>query len=66
MTHVAHPDVHTHGLADNCDRCAQIAERPTANADSVVLANIRLRLTGDALPRTEAEARAVVRYSQGY
>lgn len=27
-THSPHPDIHTHGLADGCERCDELAERP--------------------------------------
>lgn len=27
-THTVHPDVAEHGLADDCPRCAELAERP--------------------------------------
>lgn len=27
-THVPHPDTHEHGLADDCERCAELAQHP--------------------------------------
>lgn len=37
MIHRAHGDVHEVGLQDHCDGCEEIAERPIANADTLLL-----------------------------
>jgi hypothetical protein len=31
--HNVHPDTHTHGLADDCPRCAEHAENPIRSLD---------------------------------
>lgn len=42
-THAAHPLVIQHGLADGCDRCAEIAADPIANLDSANLKDLLVR-----------------------
>lgn len=37
MTHVAHPDLHEHGLFDECIGCAEIADNPFGGADDRLL-----------------------------
>ena len=38
--HSIHPDTHEHGLADDCPRCAELAERPIQSLDRENLARI--------------------------
>lgn len=65
MTHDPHPDVHTHGLADNCVRCADLALAP-GNLDQEAYGDLIDRTirwyTGgreDSRPRSETEALAM-------
>lgn len=58
--HAKHPDVHERGLADDCPRCAEMAERPTAECDEEVLrALVELAIRRDRLSRSRSEAEAV-------
>lgn len=63
-THTQHPDVHIHGLADGCPRCAEHAESPHAALDADMLAALRRRVITGATPRSAAEARAMQRLAQ--
>ena len=56
-----HPDTHTHGLADNCPRCAEHAQHPTLSLDQVNLAMLRSRIEQGLEARSENEARAMDR-----
>jgi hypothetical protein len=38
--HSIHPDTHTHGLADECERCAEHAQHPIQSLDTVNLRRI--------------------------
>jgi hypothetical protein len=61
--HSYHPDTHEHGLADGCERCAELAADPFAGLDDE---NLRL-LAGRAVlwmrdevyPRSQNEALAL-------
>lgn len=54
-THGPHPDVHTHGLADDCERCFEIAEYPIGRADADLL--LRLTIGDDLITDTDYRAR---------
>lgn len=65
-THSLHPPVHTHGLADDCQRCAQIAERPFEALDEPNLLALVERTrrwmadeTENALARSKNEQKAM-------
>lgn len=48
--HSPHPDTHTHGLADDCPRCAEHADNPVLSLDQSNLARIMaLALNPDRL-----------------
>ena len=53
--HTYHPDTHTHGLADNCPRCAELADKPWFELDVENLRNLLWRAIGlkDARSNTE-------------
>lgn len=63
--HTSHPDTHTHGLADDCPRCAEHAIDPVFTLDDANLARIvRLACSRtkrfDAMTRTDLRASTVV------
>ena len=63
--HTVHPDSHTHGLADDCPRCAEHAEDPVSTLDGDNLRRIvRLAVDPDrfanALSETDLVAAAKV------
>lgn len=53
--HAYHEDTHTHGLADDCPRCAEHAEYPLEGLDRE---NIQRLIRGDIHTRTDAAAAA--------
>ena len=65
--HSFHPDSHTHGLADDCPRCAEHAEHPFETLDDENLRALVARVkvwandtTFDpTFPRSENEAKAM-------
>lgn len=64
--HSLHADTHEHGLADDCDRCTELAKDPFRNLDETNLRNLYARTTRwmnddphDALPRSENELTAM-------
>ena len=57
--HAPHPDTHTHGLADNCPRCAEHAEDLLKSLDTENLRSLVRRLNNDWQPRSDNEARAM-------
>lgn len=62
--HSSHQDVHTHGLADNCDRCAEHAEHPWRDLDEEVLRDLVERATARdrfSLMRSETEGIAMAK-----
>lgn len=59
MSHIAHPDVHTHGLHNGCAECGAAAEEPFAFLDDEMLANLVRRVVGDAAARSTVEAIAM-------
>lgn len=60
MSHSLHPDIHTHGLADDCPECSDAAEQPWRYLDERALAAlVELAATDDRLARARSEAEAV-------
>lgn len=60
MSHSAHPDVHTHGLADGCTACEEHASQPTHNLDEWMLRDLLSRALDRTIPsRSTTEAVAV-------
>jgi hypothetical protein len=57
--HSYHPDTHTHGLADDCERCAEHAMRPWLGLDNHILTVLRLRILSELPPRSENERHAM-------
>lgn len=67
--HTEHDSIHTHGLADNCPRCEEMAENPvftldSANLESLVRRTKRWRNESDpnwdnCRPRSQNELRAM-------
>jgi hypothetical protein len=66
--HTLHHDVHDYGLADECDGCAEHAEKPFSNLDEWALRDLVERTLrnrfarpfGEVVhPRSNAEARAM-------
>ena len=58
-THTLHPDSHSHGLADDCPRCAEHAEHPLDSLDLENQRNLLARINLEWAPRSENEARAM-------
>jgi len=40
VSHAPHPDIHDHGLADDCPRCAEIAGNPVRDLDGRALCGL--------------------------
>lgn len=65
MEHTYHPSIHEHGLADNCERCAEHAEQPWFTLDDENMGNLVRRTKrwrdGDmsCRPRSDNEAKAM-------
>ncbi len=62
--HAVHPDTHEHGLADDCDRCAELAADPVRTLDHINLGRImRLAVDEDRLanPSTHNDMVAAAR-----
>ena len=57
--HSYHPDSHTHGLADDCERCDQHAAHPWWGLDARNLAALRDRIGQGLAPRSDNEAKAM-------
>ena len=57
--HTLHPDSHTHGLADDCPRCAEHADNPFASLDTENLRMLYNRtvqwMNDDAIARSDTE-----------
>ena len=58
MSHRLHPDVHTHGLADNCLDCERAAEQLYL-LDSETLTNLHTHLLSGRSARSDNEGRAM-------
>lgn len=63
ITHTLHPDTHTHGLADDCPRCEQMAQEFPFGWDDVNVSNLvrntRAWGRGEFRPRSNNEATAM-------
>jgi len=62
--HSVHQDIHTHGLADDCERCSEQAEAPWVYLDQSVLRDLVERATSKdrfSLMRSDAEGIAMTR-----
>ena len=63
MTHGPHPSISEHGLANGCERCAEIAINPFAGMDTANLATLvertRRWMRDEEFPRSIAEAVAM-------
>lgn len=59
MTHAFHPDVHTHGLADDCDSCAEAAKDPWNLLDEQMLRALFTRTVEGGGARSVPEAAAM-------
>lgn len=58
-THTVHPDVHEHGLADDCPRCEELAARPLELDDEMIGLSWRIMLNvefGEGSYRSRNEA----------
>jgi hypothetical protein len=64
-THSYHPDTHTHGLADDCPRCAEHAYHPIHSLDPENLAALRYRIKHGLEPRSQNEAIAMLKLTPG-
>jgi hypothetical protein len=58
-THSIHEDVHTHGLADGCPRCAEHAENPLRDLDDDVVRGLMERVVSEESPRSDSERLAM-------
>jgi hypothetical protein len=58
--HSDHPDSHTHGLADDCERCAEHAKHPLRSLDNTNLRNIMERIVSGLRGRSENETEAMI------
>lgn len=63
--HSYHPDTHTHGLQDDCERCDEHAEHPEASLDRMNLALLRDRIEHDLPPRSNNERLAMEHLREG-
>lgn len=62
--HSYHPDTHTHGLADGCERCAEHAENPFLSLDQLNLLSLQERVAKGWPARSDNERRAMNEMSQ--
>ena len=58
-SHIYHPDMHEHGLADGCPRCEEHAMRPAASMDEGNLATLRYRIANNWPARSMNESAAM-------
>lgn len=62
-SHINHPDTHTHGLADDCPRCAEHAKHPFMSLDDNNLRALILRtrawMRDEKFPRSITENKAM-------
>lgn len=63
-THTAHEDVHTHGLADGCPRCAEHAYEPFVSLDETTLRNLVRRVYDGESGRSDYEDMAMINVKQ--
>lgn len=59
-THRVHEDVQTHGLADDCDRCAEHAQHPLTSLDEQSLQALLARVVNREGYRSENERVAIL------
>lgn len=59
--HSFHPDTHTEGLADGCERCTEHAEDPFASLDDNNLRALLERIETSQYPRSTNEAIAMIK-----
>lgn len=59
MSHAVHEDVHTHGLADDCERCSEHAGHPIRTLDAPSLRALMERIERGDEGRSENEKRAM-------
>lgn len=57
--HRQHADVHEHGLADDCEGCAEIAESPLGRADTAMVRQFVGLATERPRPIPEGTAQAI-------
>jgi hypothetical protein len=61
--HIFHDDTHTHGLADNCPRCEELAINFPYGWDDINMSNLvhntRKWRAGEFLPRSANERKAM-------
>ena len=62
-THALHPDLQTHGLADSCRRCEQLADAPFAWLDDAMLGALIDRCEAGEDARSHNERRAMITVS---
>jgi hypothetical protein len=62
--HSYHPDLHENGLADDCPRCAELAEHPFQGLDTRNLTALLRRVEMDEYPRSDAEAKAMKKITE--
>ena len=53
--------IHEHGLADDCERCMELAYHPAETLDATMLANLKQRIEDGEEGRSTAESVAMVR-----
>lgn len=58
-THTVHEDVHESGLADDCDRCGEHAQRPLVSLDDTTLRDLLQRVVNGTQPRSQNESVAM-------
>lgn len=58
--HSDHPDSHTHGLADGCERCSEHASHPFASLDQTNLRVLMERIVSGLRPRSDNERVAML------
>jgi hypothetical protein len=63
--HSVHPDTHTHGLADDCERCAEHAEHPEESLDTDHFIELVMRVRSRQGARSENERKAMERIRIG-
>lgn len=60
MSHSLHPDIHTHGLADGCAECEDVAAAPWRYLDERALAAlVAIAVADDRLGQCRSETEAI-------
>lgn len=57
--HALHRSIHEHGLADDCPRCTELAQRPTRTLDPEMLGALLIRTEGWVRGHADCEPRSV-------